>query len=86
MGSRSRRDALILAHGELGNDFRADSYVTMGPKKSIMAAKNLLIIVSGAGKAQKALKMFSGQLPNVPASVLRCIVADGIGEVNAAVN
>lgn len=48
----------IVAHGELGGDFSLvpDSYVTMGPK-SIMAAKNLLIIVSGAGKAQ-ALKMF----------------------------
>lgn len=47
----------IVAHGELGGDFSLvpDSYVTMGPK-SIMAAKNLLIIVSGAGKAQ-ALKM-----------------------------
>lgn len=42
----------IVAHGELGGDFSLvpDSYVTMGPK-SIMAAKNLLIIVSGAGKA-----------------------------------
>ena len=54
----------IVAHGELGGDFSLvpDSYVTMGPK-SIMAAKNLLIIVSGAGKGPVT--------EDVPASVLQ---------------
>ncbi|EGI7094638.1 6-phosphogluconolactonase [Escherichia coli] len=62
-----------LAHGELGGDFSLvpDSYVTMGPK-SIMAAKNLLIIVSGAGKAQALKNVLQGPVTeDVPASVLQ---------------
>ena len=63
----------IVAHGELGGDFSLvpDSYVTMGPK-SIMAAKNLLIIVSGAGKAQALKNVLQGPVTeDVPASVLQ---------------
>ncbi|WP_240245168.1 6-phosphogluconolactonase, partial [Escherichia coli] len=46
-------------------------YVTMGPK-SIMAAKNLLIIVSGAGKAQALKNVLQGPATeDVPASVLQ---------------
>lgn len=45
--------------------------VTMGPK-SIMAAKNLLIIVSGAGKAQALKNVLQGPVTeDVPASVLQ---------------
>ncbi|MDM8620260.1 6-phosphogluconolactonase, partial [Escherichia coli] len=48
-----------------------DSYVTMGPK-SIMAAKNLLIIVSGSGKAQALKNVLQGPVTeDVPASVLQ---------------
>lgn len=63
----------IVAHGELGGDFSLvpESYVTMGPK-SIMAAKNLLIIVSGAGKAQALKNVLQGPVTeDVPASVLQ---------------
>lgn len=63
----------IVAHGELGGDFSLvpDSYVTMG-RKSIMAAKNLLIIVSGAGKAQALKNVLQGPVTeDVPASVLQ---------------
>ncbi|OKW43274.1 glucosamine-6-phosphate deaminase [Escherichia coli] len=63
----------IVAHGELGGDFSLvpDSYVTMGPK-SIMAAKNLLIIVSGASKAQALKNVLQGPVTeDVPASVLQ---------------
>ena len=49
----------------------AHDYVTMGPK-SIMAAKNLLIIVSGAGKAQALKNVLQGPVTeDVPASVLQ---------------
>lgn len=63
----------IVAHGELGGDFSLvpDSYVTMGPK-SIMAAKNLIVIVSGDAKAQALKDMLEGPVTeNVPASVLQ---------------
>ncbi|QMN56247.1 glucosamine-6-phosphate deaminase [Citrobacter freundii] len=63
----------IVAHGELGGDFSLvpDSYVTMGPK-SIMAAKNLIVIVSGEAKAQALKNMLEGPVTeNVPASVLQ---------------
>ena len=63
----------IVAHGELGGDFSLvpGSYVTMGPK-SIMAAKNLLIIVSGASKAQALKNVLQGPVTeDVPASVLQ---------------
>lgn len=66
-------DTRSVAHGELGGDFSLvpDSYVTMGPK-SIMAAKNLLIIVSGAGKAQALKNVLQGPVTeDVPASVLQ---------------
>ena len=64
----------IVAHGELGGDFSLvpDSYVTMGPK-SIMAAKNLLIIVSGAGKAQ-ALKNVSLYIDLCNCLILICSI------------
>lgn len=71
--SRSEEMVDIVAHGELGGDFSLvpDSYVTMGPK-SIMAAKNLLIIVSGAGKAQALKNVLQGPVTeDVPASVLQ---------------
>lgn len=63
----------IVAHGELGGDFSLvpDSYVTMGPK-SIMAAKNLIVIVSGSAKAQALKDMLEGPVTEqVPASVLQ---------------
>ncbi|MCL8361804.1 glucosamine-6-phosphate deaminase, partial [Escherichia coli] len=63
----------IVAHGELGGDFSLvpDSYVTMGPK-SIMAATNVLIIVSDAGKAQSLKHVLQGPVTeDVPASVLQ---------------
>ncbi|HAU3224137.1 TPA: glucosamine-6-phosphate deaminase [Salmonella enterica subsp. houtenae] len=63
----------IVAHGELGGDFSLvpDSYVTMGPK-SIMAAKNLIVIVSGETKAQALKGMLEGPVTEcVPASVLQ---------------
>jgi len=63
----------IVAHGELGGDFSLvpESYVTMGPK-SIMAAKNLLLIVSGAGKAQALKGIVEGPVTEqLPASVLQ---------------
>lgn len=48
-----------------------DSYVTMGPK-SVMAAKNLLLIVSGAAKAQALKQVVEGPVSElVPASVLK---------------
>ena len=73
----------LVAHGEMGGDFSAvpDSYVTMGPK-SVMAAKNLLLIVSGAAKAQALKQVIEGEVSErVPASVLKLhpslvIVAD----------
>ncbi len=51
----------IVAHGELGGDFSLvpDSYVTMGPK-SIMAAKNLLIIGEPAEFGKNRTLRFSG--------------------------
>lgn len=63
----------IVAHGELGGDFSLvpDSYVTMGPK-SIMAARNLIVIVSGEAKAQALKSMLEGPVTEqVPASVLQ---------------
>lgn len=63
----------IVAHGELGGDFSLvpDSYVTMGPK-SIMAARNLIVIVSGEKKAQALKNMLEGPVTEeVPASVLQ---------------
>lgn len=63
----------MVAHGELGGDFSLvpDSYVTMGPK-SIMAAKNLLLIVNGEGKAQALKGMLEGPVTEqLPASVLQ---------------
>ncbi|WP_434661011.1 glucosamine-6-phosphate deaminase [Klebsiella sp. MISC125] len=63
----------IVAHGEMGGDFSVvpDSYVTMGPK-SVMAAKNLLLIVSGAAKAQALKQVIEGEVSEqVPASVLK---------------
>lgn len=62
-----------VAHGELGGDYSRvpDSYVTMGPK-SIMAAKNLMIIVSGEAKAQALKAVLEGPVSEqVPASVLQ---------------
>lgn len=63
----------IVANGEMGGDFNVvpDSYVTMGPK-SVMAAKNLLLIVSGAAKAQALKQVVEGPVSElVPASVLK---------------
>ncbi len=63
----------LVAHGEMGGDFSVvpDSYVTMGPK-SVMAAKNLLLIVSGAAKAQALKQVIEGEVSEqVPASVLK---------------
>lgn len=63
----------IVAHGEMGGDFSVvpDSYVTMGPK-SVMAAKNMLLIVSGAAKAQALKQVIEGEVSEqVPASVLK---------------
>ncbi|EAA4083482.1 glucosamine-6-phosphate deaminase [Salmonella enterica subsp. salamae] len=63
----------IVAHGELDGDVSLvpDSYVTMGPK-SIMAAKNLIVIVSGEAKAQALKSMLEGPVTEqVPASVLQ---------------
>lgn len=63
----------MVAHGELGGDFSLvpDSYVTMGPK-SIMAAKNLLLIVNGVGKAQALKGVLEGPVSEqLPASVLQ---------------
>ncbi|MFP5597102.1 glucosamine-6-phosphate deaminase [Kluyvera sp. 142486] len=63
----------IVVHGELGGDYSLvpDSYVTMGPK-SIMAAKNLILIVSGEGKAQALKQVLEGPVSEtVPASVLQ---------------
>lgn len=63
----------IVAHSKLSSNFSLvpNSYVTIKPK-SIIAAKNLLIIVSSASKAQ-ALKnvLQSPVTKNVPASVLQ---------------
>ena len=67
----------------MDGDFSAvpDSYVTMMPK-SVMAAKNLLLIVSGAAKAQALRQVIEGEVSErVPASVLKLhpslvIVAD----------
>ncbi|MCS5960373.1 glucosamine-6-phosphate deaminase [Klebsiella pneumoniae subsp. pneumoniae] len=44
----------LIANSEMGGDISAvpDSYVTMGPR-SVMAAKNLLLIVSGAAKSAR---------------------------------
>ncbi|MBK2475371.1 glucosamine-6-phosphate deaminase, partial [Klebsiella quasipneumoniae] len=48
-----------------------DSYVTMGPR-SVMAAKNLLLIVSGAAKAHALKQVVEGPVSvQVPASVLK---------------
>lgn len=63
----------IVANGEMGGDFSAvpDSYVTMGPK-SVMAAKNLILIVSGKSKAQALKQVIEGPVSEtVPASVLK---------------
>ncbi|MCQ3876806.1 glucosamine-6-phosphate deaminase [Klebsiella variicola] len=63
----------IVANGEMGGDFSVvpDSYVTMGPR-SVMAAKNLLLIVSGAAKAQALKQVVEGPVSEqVPASVLK---------------
>ncbi|MEH2727015.1 glucosamine-6-phosphate deaminase, partial [Klebsiella pneumoniae] len=62
----------LIANSEMGGDISAvpNSYVTMGPR-SVMAAKNLLLIVSGAAKAH-ALKQVEGPVSvQVPASVLK---------------
>ncbi len=57
----------LIANSEMGGDISAvpDSYVTMGPR-SVMAAKNLLLIVSGAAKAHALVVSVQ-----VPASVLK---------------
>lgn len=63
----------MVAHGELGGDFSLvpDCYVTMGPK-SIMAARNLLLIVNGAAKAQALKGALEGPVSErLPASVLQ---------------
>lgn len=63
----------LVAEGELGGDVSLvpDRYVTMGPK-SIMAAKNLLMMVSGAGKATALKGMLEGPVTEqLPASVLQ---------------
>ena len=63
----------IVANGEMGGDFSVvpDSYVTMGPR-SVMAAKYLLLIVSGAAKAQALKQVVEGPVSEqVPASVLK---------------
>jgi 6-phosphogluconolactonase/glucosamine-6-phosphate isomerase/deaminase len=63
----------LVAHAELGGDFSLvpESYITMGPK-SIMAAKNLILIVSGERKAQALKAIVEGPVPEqVPASVLQ---------------
>lgn len=63
----------VVVHAELGGDFSRvpPSYVTMGPA-SIMAAKNLIVIVSGAAKAQAVKQLVEGDVSEaVPASVLK---------------
>jgi 6-phosphogluconolactonase/glucosamine-6-phosphate isomerase/deaminase len=63
----------LVAHAELGGDFSLvpESYITMGPK-SIMAAKNLILIVSGERKAQALKAIVEGPVTEqVPASVLQ---------------
>ena len=63
----------MLFRSEMGGDISAvpDSYVTMGPR-SVMAAKNLLLIVSGAAKAHALKQVVEGPVSvQVPASVLK---------------
>lgn len=63
----------LIANSEMGGDISAvpDSYVTMGPR-SVMAAKNLLLIVSGAAKAHALKQVVEGPVSvQVPASVLK---------------
>ena len=63
----------LIANSEMGGDISAvpDSYVTMGPR-SVMAAKNLLLIVSGAAKAHALKQVGEGPVSvQVPASVLK---------------
>ena len=63
----------LIANSEMGGDISAvpDSYVTMGPR-SVMAAKNLLLIVSGAAKAHALKQLVEGPVSvQVPASVLK---------------
>ncbi|NVJ11985.1 6-phosphogluconolactonase, partial [Myxococcus sp. AM001] len=63
----------LIANSEMGGDISAvpNSYVTMGPR-SVMAAKNLLLIVSGAAKAHALKQVVEGPVSvQVPASVLK---------------
>ncbi|MCU6667518.1 glucosamine-6-phosphate deaminase [Enterobacteriaceae bacterium H4N4] len=78
----------LVAHGELGGDFSLvpDCYVTMGPK-SIMAAKNLLLIVNGEGKAKALKGVLEGPVTEqLPASVLQLHPSLTIIADNAAVS
>lgn len=63
----------LIARAEMGGNVSMvpDSYVTMGPK-SVMAAKNLLLIVNGEAKAQALKQVIEGEVSElVPASVLK---------------
>lgn len=62
-----------LADAEMGGDISLvpDYYVTMGPR-SVMAAKNLILIVNGLQKAKILKEILEGPVTeNVPASVLK---------------
>lgn len=82
----------LIANSEMGGDISAvpDSYVTMGPR-SVMAAKNLLLIVSGAAKAHALKQVVEGPVSvQVPASVLKLhpslvIIADKAAAAGAAI-
>lgn len=65
--------AKLIAQSEMNGDLSVvpDSYVTMGPK-SVMMAKNLLLIVSGAAKAPALKQVIEGEVSEkFPASILK---------------
>ena len=61
---------LVLSGMENGEEDVPDYYITMGPR-SIMQAKNLVMIASGKRKAEPVKKLMSGVVDEkVPATVL----------------
>ncbi|KAA5988126.1 hypothetical protein F3I49_05690 [Pantoea sp. M_4] len=65
--------AEFIARTEMKGDLSSvpDHYVTMGPM-SVMAAKNLLLIVSGENKAWALAQVIEGAVTEqIPASVLK---------------
>jgi len=65
--------AEFIALTEMNGDLQSvpDHYVTMGPM-SVMAAKNLLLIVSGENKAWALAQVIEGEVTEqIPASVLK---------------